>query len=273
MHREKRQIAFGGKPLSLRRVLLYPAGLFIMALGLAFAIRSELGVSPVTSVPYVCARILGISVGTGTIVAYFVFLFLELCVYRRHFRLVYVLQIPAAFLFGWFTDVTMRIAGRIDHHGSLPVQLAMVIVGVVIVGLGLRLYLTADIIAIPPDALAVAFAWRTKKPLHLCKRVFDCCMVLLSAGLSLAFFRDISGLWIGTVIAALGVGYALKFFSRLLEQPLERWLYGEPAAQALTDVGHALEEEFERLGECVEHLEKDTQERLEERFRPAGQPE
>ena len=116
----------------------------------------------------------------------------------------------------------------------------MVIVGVVMVGLGLRLYLTADIIAIPPDALAVAFAWRTKKPLHLCKRVFDCCMVLLSAGLSLAFFRDISGLWIGTVIAALGVGYALKFFSRLLEQPLERWLYGEPAAQA--DIDRVLHE-------------------------------
>ena len=118
----------------------------------------ELGVSPMTSVPYVCARILGISVGTGTVVAYFVFLFLELCVYRKHFRPVYVLQIPAAFLFGWFTDVTMLIAGRIDHHGSLPIQLAMVIAGVIIVGLGLRLYLTAGIIAIPPDALAVSFA-------------------------------------------------------------------------------------------------------------------
>ena len=116
MRREKKQLSFGGKPLSLCRFLLYAGGLFIMALGLAFAIRSELGVSPVTSVPYVCARILGISVGTGTIVAYFVFLFLELCVYRKHFRLVYVLQIPAAFLFGWFTDVTMLIAGRIDHH-------------------------------------------------------------------------------------------------------------------------------------------------------------
>lgn len=273
MRREKKQLSFGGKPLSLCRFLLYAGGLFIMALGLAFAIRSELGVSPVTSVPYVCARILGISVGTGTIVAYFVFLFLELCVYRKHFRLVYVLQIPAAFLFGWFTDVTMLIAGRIDHHGSLPIQLAMVIAGVIIVGLGLRLYLTAGIIAIPPDALAVSFAWLTKKPLHLCKRVFDCCMVLLSAGLSLIFFRDINGLWIGTVIAALGVGYALKFFSHLLEEPLERWLYGAPPAEVLAAAEHAFEEEIERIEERVKHLEEEAEEQFAERLEPFVQPE
>ena len=257
-----------------RRYALFIISLFISALGVAVTKRGELGVSPISSAANVMSmKFTALSLGSWLIIWNCVLIAGQIALLRRNFKPIQLLQVPLSFLFGWFTDVTMRIAGRIDHHGSLPVQLAMVIVGVVIVGLGLRLYLTADIIAIPPDALAVAFAWRTKKPLHLCKRVFDCCMVLLSAGLSLAFFRDISGLWIGTVIAALGVGYALKFFSRLLEQPLERWLYGEPAAQALTDVGHALEEEFERLGECVEHLEKDTQERLEERFRPAGQPE
>ena len=255
MSEEKKRLSFDAKPLSLRRLLLYAGGLFIMALGLSFAIRSELGVSPVTSVPYVCARILGISVGTGTVVAYFVFLFLELCVYRKHFRPVYVLQIPAAFLFGWFTDVTMLIAG------------------VIIVGLGLRLYLTAGIIAIPPDALAVSFAWLTKKPLHLCKRVFDCCMVLLSASLSLIFFRDIDGLWIGTVIAALGVGYALKFFSHLLENPLNCWLYGAPPAEVLAAAELALEEEVERIEEYVEHLEEDIDNRLAEHLEPSVRPE
>ena len=35
------------------RVVLYIVGLFFMALGVAFAVNSDLGVSPVTSLPYV----------------------------------------------------------------------------------------------------------------------------------------------------------------------------------------------------------------------------
>ena len=86
------------------------------------------------------------------------------------------------------------------------------------------------------------------------------------------------GAWVGGIPGVWWWQKKSTCGGQLVEQNIHlldglRWLYGEPAAQVLTDVGHALEEEFERLGECVEHLEKDTQERLEERFRPAGQPE
>lgn len=43
----------------VKRIVIYLAGLFFVALGVAFSVNSNLGVSPVNSLPYVVSRILG----------------------------------------------------------------------------------------------------------------------------------------------------------------------------------------------------------------------
>ena len=60
------KVKFLGKPMGIKRLLTYVIGLWIMSLGIAFAVNSNFGVSPVTTLPYVVGRILNISVGTGT---------------------------------------------------------------------------------------------------------------------------------------------------------------------------------------------------------------
>ena len=41
----------------LKRVLVYCAGLFVMALGVSFSGKADLGMSPVNSIPYVLSEI------------------------------------------------------------------------------------------------------------------------------------------------------------------------------------------------------------------------
>ena len=48
----------------VKRIVIYLAGLFFVALGVAFSVNSNLGVSPVNSLPYVVSRILGKDLGT-----------------------------------------------------------------------------------------------------------------------------------------------------------------------------------------------------------------
>ena len=226
--KENRTVQFNDKPMSVRRVIAYILGMFVMSLGISFAVKSQLGVSPVTSVPYVFARVLGVSVGVGTIIIYCVYLLLELCIYRRKFKLTYLIQIPAAFVFGWFIDLTTLLITPINHNEVFLLQLLFVILGILLLGVGVRVYLTADIMAIPADALAVAIAWASNKPLHRCKLLFDCCSLALSLIVSLLFFRDIEGIWLGTILAALGVGQALRLFTFLLEKRLKKFLFGTP---------------------------------------------
>lgn len=218
---------FMGKPMSLRRFFTYVIGLFFMSLGIAFAVNSDFGVSPVTTLPYVVSRILGISVGTGTWVAYGCYIIIEALICRKNFKMIYILQFPAAVMFGYFTDFSKWLIAPLGMPQSWVFQLLYVLIGVVIVGLGLMAYLEADIMAIPPDALAVVIADLVKKPLGNVKRIFDFSMVGISLILSLVFLHSYQGLWIGTIIAAFGVGTMLKFWSKLFRQKLKMFLWGE----------------------------------------------
>lgn len=51
----------------IKRIALLRFGLMVMAFGVAFSIKGALGTSPISSVPYVTAKISGLSVGTTTI--------------------------------------------------------------------------------------------------------------------------------------------------------------------------------------------------------------
>lgn len=240
----EKKIMFQGKALTIRRIVVYVVGLWVMALGIAFAVNSDFGVSPVTTLPYVCGRILGISVGTGTMVAYTAYIIIEALVYRKEFKLIYILQFPAAIMFGYFTDMCKALISPLGTPGTIITKVLFVLIGVVLLGAGLCGYLEADIMAIPPDALAVAFAWLFKKPLGNVKRIFDLCIVASSLILSLVFMHDYQGIWIGTIIAALGVGTMLNFWSKVFRSQLKVFLYGKPEEKKEEEVEAAVEAEM-----------------------------
>ena len=49
------------------RFLVYIVGLFIMTLGISLSVKSNLGVSPVSSIPYTMTCVWGIEMGKATI--------------------------------------------------------------------------------------------------------------------------------------------------------------------------------------------------------------
>ena len=50
------------------RLIVYLLGLFIMTLGISMSVKSDLGVSPVSSIPYTITCITGLEMGKATIV-------------------------------------------------------------------------------------------------------------------------------------------------------------------------------------------------------------
>ena len=62
----------------VRRYVLFILGLFILSLGIALATKGNLGVSPVSSIPYVLSLSLPFTLGQITIVIQMIYVLIEI---------------------------------------------------------------------------------------------------------------------------------------------------------------------------------------------------
>lgn len=74
------------------RFVEYFVGLFIMTLGVSMSVKSNLGVSPVSSIPYTITCIFGLEMGKATIVFHIFLVILQIIILRKEFKLKNLLQ-------------------------------------------------------------------------------------------------------------------------------------------------------------------------------------
>ena len=85
------------------RTALYFVGLFVMTIGIALSVKSNLGVSPVSSIPYTMTCVWGIEMGKATILFHIVLVLLQILLLRRKFKPAQLLQVLVGVVFGYFT--------------------------------------------------------------------------------------------------------------------------------------------------------------------------
>lgn len=205
-----------------KRYILFILGLFFAAVGVAFTKHGELGVSPVSSVANVLSyRFSAFSLGTWLIIWNCVLIVGQIIVLRKKFQLIQLLQVPLSFLFGWFTDFGMWMVAGIPVPNYV-VRLVMVLIGVIILGFGIALSVTANVILNSGEAFVKAVSDTTHKEFGNVKIVFDVSCVTLAVLLSLFFFNfTIVGTREGTIISALLTGVVVKVFLKIVKKPLE----------------------------------------------------
>jgi uncharacterized membrane protein YczE len=199
----------------LIRGLIYCVGLLILAFGVTFAVNSNLGVSPVTSVPYVISLLANISLGTCTTLVYCFYILLQIPLQGGKFHPALVLEIVFSTVFGWFVDGVKLILGDF----CLPTyfgQLGMLAISIVLIALGLVLYIDVKIAPMPPEGLVTCIADKLGKPFPKIKTLFDCASVLAGLTLCFLFLGKVVGIREGTIITALLVGKLTGFFRKLL---------------------------------------------------------
>lgn len=205
----------------IKRYLLFIISLFFAAMGVAFTKHGELGVSPISSVANVLSyRFNSLSLGTWLIIWNCVLIVGQIVVLGKEFQMIQFLQLPLSFLFGWFTDFGMWIVSFLPVN-SYPVRLIMVVVGIVILGFGISLSVIANVIMNSGEAFVKAISDKLHKEFGNVKIAFDIICVVLAIALSVVFFHfSIVGTREGTIISALLTGMVVKFFSNILNQPL-----------------------------------------------------
>lgn len=213
------------KTETAKRYLLFVISLFFAALGVAFTKRAELGVSPISSVANVMSfKFNNLSLGTWLIVWNCILIIGQIVILRKNFKLIQLIQVPLSFIFGWFTDFGMWLVSHIPVN-SYPVRLAMVFIGIAILGFGISLSVIANVVMNSGEAFVKAIADISHKEFGNLKILFDVICVIISLIISLVFFNfSIVGIREGTIISALLTGFVVKFFNKKLNEPLNNIL-------------------------------------------------
>ena len=202
-------------------MLLYFTGSFVLAFGVILMAKGDLGTTPVNSIAFVLSRILSVNIGIMSALIFSGYVLLQLAILRRDFRPVDIFQVAVSVLYGSLLSLFDSILS-FPAPEFYPLRLLLVLVGVVIIGFGIFLYLRAAMVPQPPEGLILAIEKKTDLKLHNIKIISDSTLVVVSVVISLIAGGGIAGIREGTLIAMLGIGKALGFFTEQLGEKVDR---------------------------------------------------
>jgi len=215
----------------VKRIILYVIGLLVLALGINISKAAQLGISPVSAIPYACELIWGIELGKASIMVYIVLMALQVVLLRKNYKPKQLLQILCTYILGFFITYT----GREHLLSFLPiptnyfVKLIYLFISIIVIGIGVSLYLIPNLIPLPAEGLmnAIVEISNNRFKFSNVKVAVDSSLVLTSALLSLIFLGELKSVREGTVLAALLVGKTVGFIFKHFKEPILKWLEGD----------------------------------------------
>ncbi len=198
----------------IKRYSLLAVALFILAFGISLSVRADLGTSPVASPQYVISRIVPFSMGQVTTASHILFILIQIALLRRDFRPIQLLQLAVAFVFGWFTDLTLWMTSAISPEGYVTRWLCT-LAGIAVISLGVFLEVRAKTVTLAGEGVILAISKVFHKEFGKVKIGFDISQVAIAVVVSLVAFGEVRGVREGTVAAALLVGVCIRFISKL----------------------------------------------------------
>ena len=200
----------------LTRIVFYVLGFLIMTLGIAISVKSNLGVSPVSSIPYTMTCVWGIEMGRATIFFHIGLVIIQILLLRKQFKIKNLLQVPVGIMFGYFTTFCNYIMTFFPTPESIIIRLCMMVISAFLIAFGIFMYVPADFIPLAGEGTMLAVSQITKIKFSTVKIFFDSTMVAISLIVCLIFIHSMGSVGIGTVIAALLVGSMLKMITKVL---------------------------------------------------------
>lgn len=224
-----------------QHVLLFGA-LFIMTLGVALCVRSNLGSSVISSNP-LALTLAGeaglapaLTIGDYTCIMNFILVFGQILVLRRRFEWVQLCQLIIGYFFGFLLDVNMYLTSVLVCE-TVVSQVLTQFLGCTVLGMGILLEVRCGSVTMPGEGFPVALSRVVKIPFVKAKIVVDVSLVLIAVALCYVYF----GHWLwnvigpGTLFAMVYVGLVVKmlnpymgWFDRLMRyRPgFRRYIFG-----------------------------------------------
>lgn len=206
------------------RLPMYLIGLLIMTFGISMSVKSNLGVSPVSSIPYTITCITGLEMGKATILFHIGLVILQILILRKAFQVKNLLQVIVGVIFGYFTTFSNYIFSFLPTPHSLPIRLSLMLGSTILIAIGIFFYLPADIVPLAGEGAMKAISDQTHIVFNKVKIGFDISMVIISLICCLVVLGALGSVGIGTIVAAILVGSFLGIITKLFGDNRDRLL-------------------------------------------------
>ena len=201
-------------------------GLIIVALGVGMSIKSNLGIAPPSCPPTIFNLAWpSLSVGTFTWIMHLVFILLQVVLLRKEFKLSYLMQIPAAFVFGYMCDFFIWVFDAIASPSTeYAIQMALCLASVPVTAIGIKLEVLGEGWILAGDMTTAVLSKVTKAPFSTVKVVFDIALVVFTAAFAWFSFGKLTGngftvvIREGTLILAFLTGVCMRFTDPLMDK-------------------------------------------------------
>lgn len=202
------------------RLLIYCVGILLVSAGIVLCKYSSLGISPISTVPYVLEKILPVSFGALTMYFHFANTAVQMALRKTIKDPKLLLQIPLAFAFGQTINLMQRIL-YVDQN-SLVMRWIALGLGIVLTAAGMVCMLLQDLVANPPDGTVKEISEKTGWKFGNVKIGYDIAMVVIAALIGLIFLHTITGIGIGTLLSALLTGRCVSLFQNIVNRTMRK---------------------------------------------------
>lgn len=203
-----------------------------MAFGVAFSVKADIGVSPISCVPYIYSLEYPFTIGETTILLNAIFVVIQIALLRKRYDPIQLVQLPAVIVFGYCIDITMAIVENLDPTNYIE-QLILCLFACVVLAFGIFLLIKTRLTYLPLEGLVITIMQKFSQEFGKIKISMDSLMVIIGVVSSYIFFETIVGIREGSIIAALTIGALIKFFTMKLTF-VDRWLFEGTHAQETT---------------------------------------
>lgn len=209
----------------LNRYIIYSIGVISLSAGITLNTKTDLGVSPLISLPYSVSQIWGLSFPIMIFVLYTFFVILQFILKGRNRQLKDILQVPLSLAFSLLLDFFGKGYDKfIDAFGlqfdSLIIRFILLIIAIAMTGIGVAMMIDMDIVPNPADGLAQAVGDALHKNLGMGKNIIDFSSVAATCIIGLVAAGHLVGVGIGTVLAMIGVGRCIAAFNYLCHRKM-----------------------------------------------------
>jgi len=214
----------------LSRYAVASLGLIFVAIGVALSLKSNLGTAPISCPPAVMnLQWTFLSVGTLTWMMHIVLILIQAAILRRRFKVSYLMQIPAAFVFGYLCDAAIWAFDWIQVD-SYETQMFLCILTILVTAVGVRLEVIGNAWMLAGEMTTVVLSDVTQTRFSTVKVLFDIFCVILSAAFAWFVFGYLTGdgnsvvIREGTLILAIFTGLCMKITDPLVDKVFRRFL-------------------------------------------------
>ncbi|MCR5757482.1 MAG: DUF6198 family protein [Selenomonas sp.] len=193
------------------RYFLFIFAVIVQASGIALVVKSLLGTSPISSLPYVISLAFPVTLGQMTFSINMLLVLGQYLLLRKDFDSLQFLQVPVTMIFAWFIDFFMDVWGWVVPHNYI-MQLLPLLAGTTFIAFGVAVQGIANVLMLPGEGIVYAVSRHFQLEFAKVKTGNDVTLVFLAAVISWIYLDGIEGIREGTLISALITGVIARFF-------------------------------------------------------------